>query len=153
MVELALILAACGGISVQVPSEIEDFDFDKVMGELRDCDRLSDTFVAVVRQMASDLDDLYEISGGRIPADELTEQVDTVVESGYFEVAKRLGCNAVAQRLALIDRLRGVDTGSPAGEDFLEEVIRQMEGQSSGSGSPAANASSTAVAAGSSRTT
>lgn len=154
-VAMALLLGACAGVSVEVPAEITEFDFDQVMSELRDCDKLSETFVGVVRQMATDLDELSDVSGGRIPANELSERIDTVVDSGYFEIAKRLGCNVVVQRVEILDRLREVDPDSPAGEDFLEEVIRQVEaeGQSSGSGSPLANASSTSVAAGSSLTT
>lgn len=123
-----LLLAACGGVAIDLPAEITEFDFDQVMDELRDCDTLSDTFVAVVRQMATDLDEISEVSGGRIPAGELAERVDGVVESGYFEVAERLGCNAVTQRIQLVERLRDVDPDSPAGEDFLDEVIRQVEG-------------------------
>ncbi len=151
----AVLLTACAGVSVELPSEIAEFDVEQVMSDLRDCDKLSETFVGVVRQMAEDLDELSEVSGGRIAADELGDRVDTVVDSGYFEVAKRLGCNVVAQRVEIVERLRDVDPDSAAGEDFLDEVIRQVgaEAQSSGNGSPAANASRTAVAAGSSRTT
>jgi hypothetical protein len=64
-VAMALLLGACAGVSVEVPAEITEFDFEQVMSELRDCDKLSETFVGVVRQMATDLDELSDVSGGR----------------------------------------------------------------------------------------
>jgi uncharacterized protein YunC (DUF1805 family) len=123
-------VVACGGVSIDLPEEIgSDFDFDGVIEDLRDCDTLSDAFVAVVREAADDLDRLAEGSGGRVPAGELAGKVDVIVDNAYFEVAERLGCNAVSQRIETIDRLRDLSPDSAAGEDLVDEVIRELEEQ------------------------
>lgn len=125
-----VLLAACGGVSVTLPDEIgPDFDLDQVLADLRDCDALSDTFVAVVREGAQDLDALAEASDGRVPAGELAAKVDVIADTAYFEMAERLGCNAVSQRLDTIERLRNLSPDSEAGNDLVTEVIRELESQ------------------------
>ena len=129
LVLAALILGACG--SVALPAEIgPDFDLGGVLDDLRDCDALSETFVAVVREAAEDLDNLSDASGGLVPAAELAEKVDVLTGNAYFDIAERLGCNAVAQRVDTIDRLRNLTPDSAAGEDLVTEVIRELEAQS-----------------------
>lgn len=129
-VALLLAVAACGSVTVNLPDEIgADFDLEATLGELTDCDTLSDTFVAVVRHAAADIDELAESSGGRVPAGELADKVDLVVDGAYFEVAERLGCSAVTQRLETLDRLRRLDPATAAGNDLVTEVIRELEQQ------------------------
>lgn len=121
-------IASCGGVSIDLPEEIgSDFEIDGLLEDLGDCDALSETFVAVVREAAEDLDELSERSGGRVPAAELTEKVDAIVENSYFEVAERLGCNAVTQRVETIERLRELSPESTAGENLVDEVIEGLE--------------------------
>lgn len=125
-----VLFTACGGVSVTLPDEIgADFDLDQVLGDLRDCDALSDTFVAVVREGAADLDELAEATDGRVPAGELAAKVDVIADTAYFEVAERLGCDAVAQRLDTIDRLRDLSPSSEAGSDLVDEIIEELEAQ------------------------
>jgi hypothetical protein len=127
-----LTLSGCGGLTVNLPDEIgPDFEIGSVLDDLRDCDVLSKTFVAVVREAAEDIDALAEASGGRVPAAELTSRVDALTGTAYFEVAERLGCNAVSQRVETIDRLRDLSPDTLAGEDLVGEVISQLEAQGS----------------------
>jgi hypothetical protein len=127
-----LTLSGCGGLTVNLPDEIgPDFEIGSVLDDLRDCDVLSKTFVAVVREAAEDIDALAEASGGRVPAAELTSRVDALTGTAYFEVAERLGCNAVSQRVETLDRLRDLSPDTLAGEDLVGEVISQLEAQGS----------------------
>lgn len=122
---VALLLAACGaGLATDGESGI---DLDSVLADLRDCDVLSDTFVAVVREAADDLDSLAEATGGRVPAGELAARVDDLTGNAYFEIAEQLGCNMVAQRLDTIERLRDLNPDTDAGDDLVTDVIRQLE--------------------------
>ena len=133
LVLLAVVLTACGGVSVSFPDEIgAGFDLESTLDDLRNCDTLSETFVAVVKEAAEDLDALAESTGGRVPAAELAERVDALSGTVYWEVARRLGCNAVAQRLDTLDRLRNLSPESEAGDDLVTEVIRQLEAQQTG---------------------
>lgn len=122
------LLAACGGAGIGLPDDLgTDLDVDAMIEGLRDCDAISETFVAVVREAAQDIDGFAEDSNGRIPAAELTERVDLTVETAYFEIAERLGCSAVDHRLDTIERLRRLSPKSTAGTDFVDEIIRQLE--------------------------
>jgi hypothetical protein len=133
LVLLAVILTACGGVSVSLPDEIgAGFDLEATLDDLRNCDTLSETFVAVVREAAEDLDALAESTGGRVAAAELAERVDALSATAYWEVARRLGCNAVAQRVDTLDRLRELSPDSEAGDDLVTEVIRQLEARQTG---------------------
>lgn len=115
-------------MTVNLPDEVgPDFDVESAIEEFRDCDTLSDTFIAVVRGAVEDLDEVSDATGGRIPAPQLSEKVDAVVDNAYFEIAERLGCNAVGRRIEMIDRLRNLDPESEAGDDLVTEVIRQLE--------------------------
>lgn len=130
---LAFVLASCGSVSVNLPDEIgAGFDLEATLDDLRNCDTLSDTFVAVVREAAEDLDALAETTGGRVPAAELAERVDVISSTTYWDVARRLGCNAVAQRVDTLDRLRDLSPDSAAGDDLVTEVIRELEAQQPG---------------------
>lgn len=123
-----LTLSGCGGVTVDLPEELgPDFEIGSVLDDLRDCDMLSETFVAVVREAAEDIDALAEGSGGRVPAAELTSRVDALTGTAYFEVAEQLGCSAVSQRVETVDRLRDLSPDTLAGDDLVGEVIRQIE--------------------------
>ena len=124
----SLFLFACSNTGITLPESIgTDFDLDKTLNEIRDCDLLSDTFVGVVRQAADEIDDLAASSGGRVPAPELAGRVDALVQHSYFAIAERLGCNAVAQRIDTLDRLRQLSPSSDQGEDLVTEVINQLD--------------------------
>lgn len=121
-------IVSCGSVSIDIPEGIgSDFDIDGILEDLGDCDALSATFVAVVREAAEDLDELSERSGGRVPAAALTDKVDAIVDNAYFEVAERLGCNAVSQRVETVERLRDLSPESDAGEGLVDEVISELE--------------------------
>lgn len=117
-----LTLVTCGGVELPAGG-----DLDAVLDELRDCDTLSETFVGVVREAAEDLDQVAAASGGRIPAPELADRVDTLTSNSFFAIAERLGCDVVAARLRTIDGLRQISTDTAAGDELVEEVIREME--------------------------
>ena len=124
----SLFLFACSNTGITLPESIgTDFDLAKTLNEIRDCDVLSDTFVGVVRQAADEIDDLAASSGGRVPAPELAGRVDVLVQHSYFAIAERLGCNAVAQRVDTLDRLRQLSPSSDQGEDLVTDVINQLD--------------------------
>lgn len=124
---ICLLLASCGG-AVEVPrSEDGRFDFDAMLEELRDCDALSATFVSVVREAAEEIDRMAEAANGRLPAAELADRVDAIVDTAYFEVAERLGCGAVSHRLDTIERLRRLSPDSESGDELVDEVIRRLK--------------------------
>lgn len=131
LVMLASSLAACASVTVTLPDQIgPGFDLDKTLADLRDCSTLSDTFVAVVREAAQELDDLAASSGGRVPSGALTAKVDVIAKTSYFKIGEKLGCSAVAQRVNTLDRLRGLSPSSDAGKDLVSQVIDQVEAQS-----------------------
>src|SRR5690606_41624250 len=90
------------------------------------------TFVAVWRKAVKDLAALAESTGGRVPAAELADRVDVISSTTYWDVALRLGCNADAQRVDTLDRLRDLSPDSAAGDDLVTEVIRELEAQQPG---------------------
>ena len=98
-----------------------------MLTDLRDCDRLSETFVAVVREAAEDLDNLAEASGGKVPTGDLATRLDEITGTAYFEIAEQLGCNMVAARVDTLERLRQLDPDSAAGDDLVGDVIRELE--------------------------
>lgn len=126
---LMLALSACSGDASLADSILEDFNLEDTLDDLRDCDLLSDTFVSIVRQAATELDDLAAASGGRVPTAELTNRVDAVAETSYFALAERLGCASVSHRVDLIERMTRLNPDSAAGQDFIDQVLRQIESQ------------------------
>jgi len=126
----ALALSGCASVSESAQSlrdRIESIDIDATLQGLRDCDRLSDAFVGLVKTAADTVDTLAEQSDGRLPAVEIRDFVDKIAVSQYFDVAEQIGCLQVQQKLDTLDQLRGVQTDTPAGSDFLNEILRQVE--------------------------
>ncbi len=122
---LVLALTAC---SSTLDSEGGfEFSLDETLRDLRNCDLLSETFVAVIKESTDQIDDLAASSSGRIPTAELSGRVDDLTQSGYFAVAERLGCNAVAQRVETIERLREIDPGSADGRDLVGGIIEELQ--------------------------
>lgn len=131
-VVLAMSGAGCSSVAESAQGlrdRIQDIDINETLDGLRDCDRLSDTFVGVVRTAADTIDELAAKSDGRLPATEIRGYVDRIAVSQYFDIAEKIGCLQVQQRLDTIDRLRGVETDTPAGTDFLNEILRQVQEQ------------------------
>jgi hypothetical protein len=127
---LSLALAACDTVSQSVQGlrdRLADIDIEETLEGLRDCDRLSDTFVGLVGGAADTVDSLAERTNGRIPETDIREAVDKIAVTQFYEIAERIGCAQVQQRLEVVDQLRGLDPDTPAGEDFLEEILRQVE--------------------------
>lgn len=128
---VAVVLAAgCASVAEGAQGlrdRIQDIDINETLDGLRDCDRLSDTFVGVVRTAADTIDELAAQSDGRLPATEIRGYVDKIAVNQYFDIAERIGCLQVQQRLDTIDRLRGVETETPASTDFLNEILRQVQ--------------------------
>ena len=124
--------AGCAGVAESAQGlrdRIGAIDIDQTLAGLRDCDKLSDTFVGVVRTAADTIDELAAKSEGRLPATEIRGYVDKIAVSQYFDIAEAIGCLQVQQRLNTIDQLRGVQTETPAGTDFINEILRQVQNQ------------------------
>ena len=123
---VGLLAASCDAAGL--PADIDaDFDLEAVLSDLRDCDALSETFVAVVREAAEDVDSMAEATGGRVPAADLASRVDELTGNAYFAIAEQLGCNMVSQRVDTIERLRNLSPDTGAGEDLVTDVIREIE--------------------------
>ena len=126
IVLVALALSACA-TSLEAEGAVDfDFSLEETLDELRNCDLLSETFVTVIREATDQIDDLAA-SNERIPTAELSARVDDLTQSGYFAVAERLGCNALAQRVETIERLREIDPSSADGADLVGAVIEQLQ--------------------------
>ena len=109
-------------------SDIE-FDLDSTLDQVRDCDRLSELFVSAVRTAAMSVDGLAERTDGRVPVTDIEDLVDKVSVSDYYDRGAQLGCARLQMRLDTIDQLRSLQdqTQTPAGDDFLEELMQQLE--------------------------
>ncbi len=132
VIAAAVLVAACGAAEGTVQGlrdRIESIDIGATLEGLRDCDRLAGTFVGVVQTAADTVDSLAERSDGRISETDLREAVDNIAVSRYFDIAKGIGCAELDQRIDTIDRLRDLNPDTPAGEDFLGEILRQVESQ------------------------
>ena len=123
---LALTLAACSTALDSDGGFEFDFSFEETLDDLRNCDLLSETFVAVIKDSTDQIDDLAA-STERIPTAELSARVDDLTRSGYFAAAERLGCNAVAQRVETIERLRELDPSSADGRDLVGGIIEELQ--------------------------
>lgn len=129
---IALATIATGCAAAQETAQgwrdrIATIDIDSALEDLRDCDRLSETFVGVVQTAADAVDGLAERTDGRVPVTDIRTAVDNIAVSQYFEIAERIGCARLQQRLDTVDQLRDLSPDTPAGRDFLEEVLRQVE--------------------------
>ena len=123
---LMVTLSACSAASDSEGGFEFDFSLDETLEELRNCDLLSETFVTVIREATDQIDDLAA-SNERIPTAELSARVDDLTQSGYFAVAERLGCNAVAQRVETIERLREIDPSSADGAELVGGIIEELQ--------------------------
>lgn len=124
---LALTLAACSTAADSEGGFEFDFSLEETLDDLRNCDLLSETFVTVIKDATDQIDDLSASSNGRIPTAELSARVDDLTQSGYFAVAERLGCDAVAQRIETIERLREIDPSSADGRDLIGGIIEELQ--------------------------
>jgi outer membrane murein-binding lipoprotein Lpp len=130
----ALAIAGCSSVSEKATelreraSDIE-FDLDATLDQVRDCDGMSELFVSAVRTAAVSVDSLAKRTNGRVPAPEIEELVDKVSVSDYYDLGAKLGCARVQMRLTTIEQLRSLQdqTQTPAGDDFLEELMQQLE--------------------------
>lgn len=128
---LALVaLSACAAAQESVQGlrdRISGIDIDSALEGLRDCSRMSEGFVGVVQQAADAIDGLAETSNGRVPATDIRNAIDSIAVSRYFEIAERIGCAELQQRVTTLERLRDVAPDTPAGSEFLDEIISQVE--------------------------
>ena len=127
-----LLLSSCAAAQETVQGmrdRIADIDIDATLDGLRDCDQLSEAFVGVVQTAADTVDGLAERTDGRVPVTDIRNAVDNIAVSRYFDFAETIGCAELQQRLNTIDQLRDLSPDTPAGEDFLEEILRQVETQ------------------------
>jgi len=106
-----------------------EFDLDATLDQVRDCDRLSELFVSAVRTAAVSVDGLAALTDGRVPVTDIEDLVNKISVSGYYDLGSKLVCARVQMQLNTIDRLRSLQdqTETPAGDDFLEELMRQLE--------------------------
>ncbi len=123
-----MVVAGCGQVAVDLPIDIgEDFDLDSVLDEIRDCERLTDTFIAVVSEGADQLDALADRSGGRVSQPELREKIEAISVNEFFAIAEQLGCRRIQLQLDTIDQLRDLDPEGAAGEELIDAILEQVE--------------------------
>jgi hypothetical protein len=129
---IAVLLLTTGCAAAQETAQglrdkIADIDIDATLDDLRDCDKLSETFVGLVGTAADAVDGLAERTNGRVPETDIRNAVDTIAVSKYFGIAERIGCAEIQQRLNTVNQLRELTPDTPAGEDFLEEILREVQ--------------------------
>ena len=123
-------LASCGQVTVDLPGDIgEGFDLDTVLEEVRDCDRMSQTFVAVVSEAADQIDALAARSGGRVNPPELRKKIDAVSVTEYFRLAERIGCERLQMQTRTLDQLRELDPNGSNGQDLIDAVLDRVAAQ------------------------
>ena len=119
------------GKAVELRDRVADieFDLDATQDQVRDCGRLSELFVSAVRTAAMSVDGLAERTERRVPVTDIEDHVDKVSVSDYDDLGAKLGCDRLQMRQDTIDQLRSLQelTQTPAGDDFLEELMRQLE--------------------------
>ncbi len=127
---LILVLPACAGLeesAADIRARIDAIDVRETLSGLTSCDALSDAFVGLVKRAATGIDDLNEVSGGRVPISDVREAVDELSVSQYFELAEKLGCARIQMQLQLADRILQIDTETLDGELLLEEVVKEIQ--------------------------
>lgn len=127
----AVLLTGCATSAAEarekIKEKIDNISVEQVLEDLRDCDKLSDAFVGLVRTGADTVDQLAETTEGRVPETEIREVVDRVAANQFFAIAEKIGCNKLQSKLEVVDQLRGVNPTSPEGDDFLNEILREIE--------------------------
>jgi len=126
----ALCLVGCSDLeqsTADIRARIDGIDVRESLKDLASCDALSDTFVGLVKSAASSIDDLSQISDGRVPAADLRATVDELSVSQYFELAEKLGCSRIQMQLALANRILDIDTETLDGEILLEQVVEEIQ--------------------------
>ncbi len=127
-----LTIGACSSVQESAQGlrdRLSDLSVDSALEGLRDCDRLSSAFVGVVESAADTIDSLAERTDGRVPETQIRETVDNIAVSRYFDIAERIGCAQLQQRVDTLEQLRDIAPGTPAGADLLDEIVRQVEAQ------------------------
>lgn len=129
---LFLLPVACGQVSIpDLPSDIgENFDLDAVLDDVRDCDAISRTFVAVVSEAADQVDTLAERSGGRVDPPDLREKIEAISVTEYFRLAERIGCERLQIQAETLDRLRDLDPTGSDGEVLVDTILEEVQAQS-----------------------
>jgi hypothetical protein len=123
-------LTSCGQVTVDLPGDIgEGFDLDTVLDEVRDCDKMSQTFVAVVSEAADQIDALAARSGGRVDPPELRKKIEAVSVTEYFRLAERIGCEQLQLQTETIDRLEDLDPTGSNGQDLIDAVLDEVAAQ------------------------
>lgn len=124
----ALSLTGCAGLedaTATLKESIQGLDLDAALDDLRDCEALADGFVAVVREAVARVD---EVGGaGSVATSDMSDIVDEVSVSKYYDLAEQLGCARLEAQVDLIDRLRTLDGDTGAGDAFLDEMIDQAQ--------------------------
>jgi hypothetical protein len=131
-VVLALVVALTGCSDISANAEelrerITSIDIDAALDELQDCDALSERFVGLVSTAADAVDGLAETTDGRVPQTEIRRYVDTIAVNQYYKIAERIGCAQIQQRLRTIELLRDLNPDSPEGQEFLDQILDQVE--------------------------
>lgn len=131
-IALTAILSACSQVSIpDLPSDIgENFDIDSVLDEIRDCDTITETFVAVVSEAADQIDALAERSDGRVDPPALREKIEAISVTEYFQLAERIGCKRLQTQADTIDRLRDLDPSGTDGQVLIDTVLDEVQAQS-----------------------
>lgn len=125
---LCLALVGCAGLenaTATLKESIQGIDLDAALDDLRDCAALADGFVGVVQEVVARVD---EVGGaGSVATSDLSDIVDEVSVSKYYQLAEQLGCARLEAQVDLVDRLRQLDGDTGAGDAFLDEMLSQAQ--------------------------
>lgn len=119
--------AQLGETAADLRGKLDNIDLRETIGNLTDCDNLSDAFVGLVGVAADNIDGLAEVTDGRVPATDIRKVVDDVSVSSYFEIAERLGCSRIQMQLDLVNQIIEIDTDTVDGDEFIDQIVDQVQ--------------------------
>ncbi len=130
LIGLGLLVVACAGFettAADLKTRLSEIDVRESLGDLTDCDTLSTTFVRLVQTAADNIDNLSEVTNGRVPESDIRVVVDDLAVSQYYEIAEKLGCAKIQMELVLVSRILEIDTETVDGDLFIDQILEEVQ--------------------------
>lgn len=130
LIGLGLLVVACGAFettAADLKTRLSEIDVRESLGDLTDCDTLSATFVRLVQTAADNIDNLSEVTSGRVPESDIRVVVDDLAVSQYYEIAEKLGCAKIQMELVLVNRILEIDTETVDGDLFIDQILEEVQ--------------------------
>lgn len=130
LIALGFIVVACAGFettAADLKTRLSEIDVRETLGDLTDCDTLSATFVKLVGTAADNIDNLSEVTNGRVPESDIRVVVDDLAVSQYYAIAEKLGCAKLQMELVLVNRILEIDTETVDGDLFIDQILEEVQ--------------------------